>query len=83
VGLERDLLSLVSTTEELLGKRSSGSGLENRDHCRRDPLCWPRGTLFPQTLALTSEKSDGSSVGIDHSLSNYFCYVDNACRGVN
>jgi hypothetical protein len=31
VGLERGPLSLVSTTEELLGSNSSGSGLENRD----------------------------------------------------
>jgi hypothetical protein len=31
VGLERGLLSLVSTTEELLGRNSSGSGLEIRE----------------------------------------------------
>jgi hypothetical protein len=31
VGLERGPLSLVSTTEELLGRKSSGTGLENRD----------------------------------------------------
>jgi hypothetical protein len=31
VGLERSPLSLVSTTEELLGRNNSGSGLENRD----------------------------------------------------
>jgi hypothetical protein len=37
VGLERGPLSLVSTTEELLGKNSSGSGLENREYGRRDP----------------------------------------------
>jgi hypothetical protein len=30
-GLERGPLSLVITTEELLEKRNSGSGLENRD----------------------------------------------------
>jgi hypothetical protein len=30
VGLERGPLSLVSKTEELLGRKSSGSGLENR-----------------------------------------------------
>jgi hypothetical protein len=30
VGLERGPLSLVSTTEELLGRNSSGSRLENR-----------------------------------------------------
>jgi hypothetical protein len=30
-------LSLVSTTEELLEKKISGSGLENRDYGLRDP----------------------------------------------
>jgi hypothetical protein len=30
-------LSLVSTTEELLGRKSSDSGLENRDYGHRDP----------------------------------------------
>jgi hypothetical protein len=35
VGLERGPLSLVSTTEELLERKSSGSGLENREYgCR-------------------------------------------------
>jgi hypothetical protein len=37
VGLERGPISLVSTTEELLGRKSSGSGLENREYGRRDP----------------------------------------------
>jgi hypothetical protein len=37
VGLERDPLSLVSTTEDLLERNSSGSGLENRYYGRRDP----------------------------------------------
>jgi hypothetical protein len=37
VGLERGPPSLVSTIEELLERYSSGSGLENRDYCRRDP----------------------------------------------
>jgi hypothetical protein len=31
VGLERGSLSLVSTTEELLGRKSRGSGLDNQD----------------------------------------------------
>jgi hypothetical protein len=35
VGLERGPLSLVSTTEELLGRKSSGSGLESLDNDRR------------------------------------------------
>jgi hypothetical protein len=30
--LERSPLSLVSTTEELLGRNSSGSGLENQEY---------------------------------------------------
>jgi hypothetical protein len=36
VGLEQGALSLVSTIEELLGRKSIGSGLENRDYGRRD-----------------------------------------------
>jgi hypothetical protein len=35
VGLERGPLSLVSMTEELLGRKGSGSALENRDYGRR------------------------------------------------
>jgi hypothetical protein len=38
VGLERGPLSLVSITEELLGRNSSGSGQENREYDRGDPL---------------------------------------------
>jgi hypothetical protein len=65
VGLERGPLSLVSTTEELLGWNRSGSGLENREY-RGDPLRWPRDTLYPQKLALTTTTSGGRSVGIIH-----------------
>jgi hypothetical protein len=39
VGLERGPLSLVSTIEELLEKKSSGTGLENREYGRGNPLC--------------------------------------------
>jgi hypothetical protein len=35
--LIRSPLSLVSTTEELLGRKSRGSGLENRDYGHRNP----------------------------------------------
>jgi hypothetical protein len=38
VGLERSPLSLVGTAEELLERKSSGSGLESREYGRRDPL---------------------------------------------
>jgi hypothetical protein len=39
VGLERGPLSLVSTTEELLGRNSSGSGLETLEYGHRDSSC--------------------------------------------
>jgi hypothetical protein len=35
MGLERGPLGRVSTTEELFGRKSSGLGLEIRDHGRR------------------------------------------------
>jgi hypothetical protein len=47
VGLKWDPLSLVGTTEVLLRRNTSGSGLEMRDYGRRDPPCWPCGTLYP------------------------------------
>jgi hypothetical protein len=37
VGMERGPLSLVSTIEELLERKSSGFGLGNRDYGRGDP----------------------------------------------
>jgi hypothetical protein len=64
VGLEQGPLSLVSTIEELLGGKSSCSGLENREYVCRDSLRWPRDTLYPQKLALTSPTKSGRSVGI-------------------
>jgi hypothetical protein len=64
VGLERGPLSLVNTTEEVLGRKSSGSGLESREYYRGDPLRSPRGAVFPQNLALTLPTSGGRSVGI-------------------
>jgi hypothetical protein len=56
--------SFFSTIEELLERTSSGFGLESREYGRRDPSRWPRGTLYPQKLALTSPSSGGRSVGI-------------------
>jgi hypothetical protein len=68
VGLERGPLSLVSTTEEILGRKSSGSGLESRKYSSRDPSRCPRSILYPQKLALTSPTSGGHPVGIVCSL---------------
>jgi hypothetical protein len=64
VGLECGPLSLVSTIEELLERKCSGSGLETWEFGHRDPSRWPHGTLSQQKLALTSPPSGGRSVGI-------------------
>jgi hypothetical protein len=42
----------VSTTEELLERKSSGYGLENRDYGSRDPPRWQRYNFYPQKLTL-------------------------------
>jgi hypothetical protein len=44
VGLERGPLSLLSTTEELFERKSSGSSLEIREYGSRDPSRWLHGT---------------------------------------
>jgi hypothetical protein len=60
VGLERGPLSIVITIEELLERKNSNS---NQEYGRKDPLCLPHNTLYPQKLALTSPTSGGRSVG--------------------
>jgi hypothetical protein len=75
VGLERGPLSLVSTTEELLGRKSSGSCLENREYGRRDLSRWLHGTLYPQKLVITSPSSGGRSVGIVRSRTQTMEFV--------
>jgi hypothetical protein len=64
VGLERGPLSLVSIAESYLEEIVAAPGLENRECGRGDPLRWPRDTLYPQKLALTSPACGGRSVGI-------------------
>jgi hypothetical protein len=64
VSLELGPLSLVSTTEELFGRKSSGSDHENQDYGHRDSPHWPRDILYPQKLLLTSPTSGGCSVSI-------------------
>jgi hypothetical protein len=85
VGLERGPLSLVSTTEEPLGRKSSSSSLENREHGRGDPSRYPRGSLYQQKLALTSSTSGGRSVGIVRSRTQatefFLCLL--ACKGLS
>jgi hypothetical protein len=38
--------------------------LENREYCRKGPSRWPRGSFYPQKLALTSPTIGCCSVGI-------------------
>jgi hypothetical protein len=65
VGLERGPLSLVSTTEELLERKSSGSDQQNRDYGRRESAALTMGHPSSyKKLALTSPTSGGRSVGI-------------------
>jgi hypothetical protein len=65
MGLERDPLSLVSKIEELLERKSSGSGLEISDYGHRvSATLTRRYPSSPQKLALTSPTSGGCSVGM-------------------
>jgi hypothetical protein len=64
VGLERGPLSLVSTTEELLERKSSGSSLESREYGCRDSSRWPRDNLYPQRVGTNFAPSGGRSLGI-------------------
>jgi hypothetical protein len=65
VGLERGPLILVSTIEELLERKCSGSGLENRDYGRRGlAALTTRHHSISKKLALTSPTSGGPSVDI-------------------
>jgi hypothetical protein len=64
VFLERGSLSLVSTIEELLERKCSGSGLEIRKYSPRNPSRWPRAPSICKQLALTSPTRGCFSVGI-------------------
>jgi hypothetical protein len=61
MGLERGPLSLMSTTEDQLGRKSNGPGLEKRDCGRMGSTAT---LLYPKNLALTSPTSGGRPVCI-------------------
>jgi hypothetical protein len=65
----------MSTTEELLERKSSSSGLESREYGLRDPSRRPRGTFYPQKLAPISPTNGGRSVGIARSRAQATAYV--------
>jgi hypothetical protein len=71
VGLERDPLSC---TEELLERKSSGSGLENQNYGH----AYYTTPLYPQKVAQTSPTSGGRSVHIVRSrtqATEFGCFV--------
>jgi hypothetical protein len=75
LGLERGPLSLVRTTEELLGRKSWR--LRSRKPRIRPwgSVTLPRGTLYPQKLVVISPTNGGRSVGIVRSLTHAMEYV--------
>jgi hypothetical protein len=65
VSLERGPLSLASTTEKLLERKSSGSGLENRDYGRMvSTALTTQHRSIRKTFAVTSPESGGRSVSV-------------------
>jgi hypothetical protein len=64
VGLERGPLSLVSTSEEVLDRKSSGSGLENREYGRMDPSRLQRDTSISVKVGTNFTESGGRSIDI-------------------
>jgi hypothetical protein len=78
MGLERGPLSLVNTIEELLGRESSGCGIETREYGRIGIRRSDYAThLYPQELALTSKTSGGLSVGLrPQSLVHWFSLAE-------
>jgi hypothetical protein len=83
VGLERGPLSLVSTIDDLLGRKSSGSGLESREYGRRGRHAAHVAPSISKKLTLALPTSGGGSVGIVRSrtqatpFSSYFQHLHN------
>jgi hypothetical protein len=63
-GLERGPLSLVRTTEDLLGRNSSGFGQENRDYRTGGSVALTTQHPLSAEVGTTTPRSGGRSVGI-------------------
>jgi hypothetical protein len=74
-------------------EKSSGFGLEDREYDRKDPSHWPRDTLYPENLTLTSPTNGGRLVGIVRSPRSlvydlwyyvYLCtqFINDCMRGI-
>jgi hypothetical protein len=82
VGLERGPLSLVSTTEELRGRKSHGSGLQSREYGLGIRHADHVAPSIRKTLALTALTSGSLSVGIVRSRTHgmEFSYKQHAVQ---
>jgi hypothetical protein len=79
MGLERGPLSLMSTTEEVLKGKSSGSGLEIREYGLRDPSRWLRGTALSTNVGTNFADKRRSLVDWGHGVFNFvFLWFFNA-----
>jgi hypothetical protein len=79
VGIVRSRTQAKESVSEWLELKSSGSCLENRHYGRRDCHVDCVTPLYPQKLALTSQASGGSSVGIFRSQTQakeFACLID-------
>jgi hypothetical protein len=84
VSLEWGPLSLVRIIEERLVRTVAALVYKTEINDRRDSLRWPRNTLYPLKLALTSPTSGGRSVGIVRwrTKSRSSCYVLTILRAI-
>jgi hypothetical protein len=69
-------------------KKTNGSGVEIWEYGCKDPLCWPRNTLSPRKLALTSPTSGGRSVVVrsrtkSHGVWLFFCFLIFQAKGIS